>query len=209
MEHESQAEPQSSTEEEALALRVLGQPSITVAGRTARLGPRAAEILAALALVGGASLHQLHLLLYGDRSVKPSTLKASISHLRHTLDIDIGSRPYRLPEASWCDAVELIRRVERGDLAGATRLYRGQLLPTSEAPLIVDSRYVLDVTLRTALLTRGSSADLLRYAAVNPSDLAALERAVAVAEAHDPARPIAVGRLAGALRDETQPTRPG
>ena len=80
----------------------------------------------------------------------------------------------------------MLDRLDRGDLAGAVERYDGPLLPSSEAPLIVERRYHLDVALRTALLRRGTTAQLLRFADVHPADVEVLERAVAVAGPDDP-----------------------
>ena len=89
----------------------------------------------------------------------------------------------------------------RGDLAGAVERYDGQLLPASDAPLIVERRYHLDVALRTALLLGGSTAQLLRFGRVHPSDVEVLERAVSVAGPGDPELPAAVAALAVATAD--------
>ena len=64
----------------------------------------------------------------------------------------IASRPYRLTVPVRVDALDVLDRLRAGDLAGAVARYDGQLLPFSEAPLVVERRYHLDVALRTALL---------------------------------------------------------
>ena len=87
-----------------------------------------------------------------------------------------------------------MRRSRRGG-----RALRGPLLPASDAPLIVERRYHLDVALRTALLRGGSTAQLLRFAGVHPSDVEVLQRAVAVAAIDDPDLPAAVAALAVAI----------
>jgi hypothetical protein len=80
----------------------------------------------------------------------------------------------------------LLRRLDDGDLAGAVALDRGQVLPRSDAPLVVDRRHHCDVALRTALLRRGTTAQLLAFADVHPEDVEVLERAVRRAAADDP-----------------------
>ena len=87
-----------------------------------------------------------------------------------------------------------------GDVDGAGELYNGQLLPASDAPLVVERRHHIDVALRTALLRDGSAAALLRYAEVHPFDIEVLEQAVASARPHDLLLPTAVARLAAAHR---------
>ena len=75
------------------------------------------------------------------------------------------------------------------------------MLPASDAPLVVERRYHLDVALRTALLRRGSTAELLRFGRVHPADVEVLQRAVTVAGPNDPDLPAAVAALAVAEAD--------
>ena len=55
--------------------------------------------------------------------------------------------------------------------------------------------------MRTALLLRGTTRQLLRFAAVHPADVEVLSRAVAVAAPGDPDLPSAVAALAVATAD--------
>jgi hypothetical protein len=184
-----------------LHLTLLGRPRAELAGVEVPLSLRQLEILAILAIVEATTLDLLHALLYGDRAVAMTTLKAEVSHLRRALGGGIASRPYRLTVPCDVDALMLLARLDSGDADGAARLYRGQLLPASEAPLVVERRLHLDVALRTALLRRGSTAALLRYADVHPHDTEVIERAVAVAASDDPLLPTATARLAVAMAD--------
>jgi hypothetical protein len=164
------------------------------------LSLRQIEILTILAVVATATLDELHALLYGDRPVAATTLKAEVSRLRRVLGGHIASRPYRLAVPCQADAQRLLERLDVGDIDGAVELYNGQLLPASEAPLVVERRHHIDVALRTALLRDGSAAALLRYADVHPFDVEVLERAVASARPNDLLLPTAVARLAAAHR---------
>ena len=179
-----------------LNVRVLGEARATLDGTPLRLTQRQFEILTILAVNGGATLGELHALLYGDRPVAPTTLKAEISHLRRALDGRLASRPYRLDLPCRIDAKELPARVERGDVEGAARIYAGQLLPASESPFVVDLRHELDVALRTALLRDGTSASALRYTAVHPYDSEVLERVGTLVSVDDPLMPAITARLA-------------
>jgi hypothetical protein len=179
-----------------LEVQVMGEPAATLDGVPLRLTQRQFEILTILAVTGGATLGELHALLYGDRPVAPTTLKAEISHLRRALDGNLASRPYRLDLPYRIDAVELPERLERGDLERATRLYAGQLIPASESPYIVDLRHELDVAFRTALLREGTSTAVLRYTAVHPYDSDVLERVGALVPLDDPLYPAVTARLA-------------
>ena len=99
------------------------------------------------------------------------------------------------------DAIEVLDQLRGGDLDEAVQRYRGPLLPASDAPLVVERRYHLDVALRTALLRSGSTAQLLRFGGVHTSDVEVLQRAVAVAVVDDPDLPAAVAALAVATAD--------
>ncbi len=177
-------------------LRVLGTPSVSIDGVPLRLTLRQIEILTILALRQQATLGELHAELYGDRPVAMATLKAEMSHLRSALGDRLMSRPYRLAVPARVDAVRLLERLDTGDIEGAARLYRGQVLPASEAPYVTEHRHHVDVALRTGLLRRGTAADALRYTAVHPYDVEVLEHAQVAAPDDDPLVPALVARLA-------------
>ena len=184
-----------------LDVRALGRGRVTLDGERVALGPRQVELLLVLAVVGTATLDELHALLFGDRPISMTTLRAEISHTRAALRGVIASRPYRLTVPVRVDALDVLDRLHQGDLAGAVERYDSQLLPVSDAPLVVERRYHLDVALRTALLLNGSTTELLRFAAVHPFDVEILERAVAVAPPGDPDLPAAVAALAVATAE--------
>jgi transcriptional regulator of acetoin/glycerol metabolism len=185
----------------ALELRVLGEPAATVDGRPLHLTQRQFEILTILELAGTITLGELHAQLYGDRPVAIATLKAEMSRLRSALGGRLASRPYRLTLPCHLDARHLLERLDAGDSEGAARLYTGQLLPTSESPAIAQHRHHLDVALRTALLSHGTTAGVLRYNAVHPYDIEVLERAHGLASRDDPLVPALTARLAVATAD--------
>jgi hypothetical protein len=181
-----------------LTLGLLGRADASLLDVRLAVSLRQLEILTILSVVGTATLDELHALLYGDRPVAPATLKAEVSRLRQALGGGIASRPYRLTVPCWTDAERLLERLEVGDVEGAAELYGGQLLRASDAPLVVERRHHVDVALRTALLRDGSTAALLRYAAVHPYDIEVLEQAVASARSDDLLLPAAVARLSAA-----------
>jgi transcriptional regulator of acetoin/glycerol metabolism len=184
-----------------LDLRILGTPQAVFDGMRLRLTLRQLEILTVLAVRGQATLAELHAEVYGDRPVAMATLKAEMSHLRSALAGHLASRPYRLTVAAHVDAVRLLDRLDTGDIEGASRLYRGQLLSDSEAPFVVAHRHHIDVALRTALLRHGTPADVLRFTAVHPYDIEVLEHAQDVAPVDDPLVPAVAARLAVAHAD--------
>lgn len=166
--------------ERGIHLKLMGKPRLMVDGVERSLPPRQIEILAALALrPDGLSLSELTYHVYGDRPVSTSTVKSEVSHLRAALGGAIQSRPYRLAVPVEVDVLQIYQSTRGGDLGLAAGAYVDQLMPRSEAPLLVDERYSLDVALRSALLQRGSVADLLCFAKVNPFDRQILEVAQA------------------------------
>lgn len=194
------ADAEPPAEPTGLRLRLLGRAEATLDGRVIAVGPRQMELLAALALEGPSTLDELRYLVYGDRPISPTTIKAELSHLRTMLGGGIGSRPYRLTLPVEVDVVALRSELRAGDLGRVTDGYSGSLLPGSDAPFADEYRHVFDVALRESLLARGTAAQLLAYAVVHPYDEAVLERAVAVAP-HDTAdRHEAVARLSLARR---------
>jgi hypothetical protein len=174
----------------------VGAPRAWHAGAPLHLTQRLFENPPSLGAPGGATRGELPALLSGARPVAPTTLKAEISHLRRQLEGHLASRPYRLNLPTRLDAVDLPRRLEAGDVENAARLYDGQLLPTSEAPFVVELRHELDVALRTALLRHGTAPATLRYTSVHPYDVELLERVGDIVPVDDPLLPALTARLA-------------
>jgi hypothetical protein len=184
-----------------VALTCLGTPQVRRQSVSLLLTPRQLEILTLLALEPhGFSPGRLALELYGDRPVSPTTLKAEVSHLRRAVGGIIAERRYALTAAISCDAAEVWHALERGDTTCAVRLYRGVLLPGSEAPGIVAWRDRLEVALREAVLASPHLGHALRFGEQSPYDVAVHEHAMRLLAADDPRRALAVARLHSALR---------
>lgn len=179
-----------------LELRVLGPPVVRDAGDRLPLTMRHLEVLTVLAHRGGADRDELQALVWGDRRVSSSTVKAEISHLRSLLSGGIASRPYRLVGDVALDVTTVLEAAAVGDLETATRCYRGRLLPGTESPYLVDLGHHVDVVLRRRLLAAGTAEQLLRFAAVHDADVEVLERARAVAVPGSAAAGEAEARLA-------------
>ena len=185
-----------------LQLDVLGTSSVRLDGQPVLLTPRQVEVLTVLACADGLTLDELHTMLHGERPVSATTTKVEVSRLRSALgDGVVGSRPYRLRVPVEVDLLTLLDRLDGGDVAGALALYRGQQLPRSDAPFVVERRHHCDVALRTAVVDVGRVADLLAFASVHPFDLDVLETAVDRAGAGHPLLATATARLAVALDD--------
>lgn len=141
-----------------LRLQALGRPdmAVTAASRSFRLSLRHSEILAVLAAhPEGLSGDELAVLLYpGD--VSPATLRAELVRLRSLLGADaLASRPYRLGCAVTSDWSAVAAQLAAGQVTAAVRLYRGPLLPQSEAPEVVRLREDLHGWLRAMVLADG------------------------------------------------------
>jgi hypothetical protein len=144
-------------------LEGLGRPDcqMQVGGRTVRLSNRHSEIMVLLVdHPEGLTGDQLAAELYAD-DVRTSTVRAELTRLRGLLGADLlDSRPYRLTTTPVCDWVTVADLVERGRTAEALRLYRGPLLPQSEAPGVVARRGRLERDLRAAIFA-SSDLDLM------------------------------------------------
>src|SRR6478609_9708152 len=155
------------------SLQLLGrdQALLSIDGRTVALSARHSEILALLSThPEGLNAEELCTLLYpGDASTM--TLRAEMVRLRkvlHQLNPDAvpESRPYRLPMDLLPDSGQVLNCLQRGAHRIALEIYRGPVLPRSEAPGIIDLRDRVSSLMREAVLTDGSAESLLKFAAL-------------------------------------------
>ena len=155
------------------SLQLLGrdQALLSIDGRTVALSARHSEILALLSThPEGLNAEELCTLLYpGEASTM--TLRAEMVRLRKVLqqlnpDAVPDSRPYRLPMDLVPDSGQVLNCLQRGAHRIALEIYRGAVLPRSEAPGIVELRARVSALMREALLTDGSAESLLKYAAL-------------------------------------------
>ncbi len=165
-------------------------------------GLRSLELLAVLAMhPDGLTAEELALALYGE-SGRTVTIRAQVHRVRSKLGKQmVETQPYRLGgqfEADWMNVQDL---VAAGRPEEALRAYRGPLLPASEAPAIVETRMLLEESLRRSVLTTADPQLLLLWLE-HPSgsdDLTAARTFVAVLPAGDPRRAAATATL-GAIR---------
>lgn len=168
---EAGADGQSTLYRNSLQLLGRDQALLSIAGRTVPLSGRHSEILALLSLhPEGLSAGELCTLVYPGGNAA-MTLRAEMVRLRkilqelHRSAVPL-SRPYRLPLEVVSDAGQVLGCLQRGAHKIALEIYRGAVLPRSEAPGIVDLRSRVSSLLREAVLTDGSAESLLRYAAL-------------------------------------------
>lgn len=175
-----------------LELRFLGGREARLKDRMLNLPPRWSEILAILAMrPEGISGERLLLEVYGD-SGQPTNLKAAISKLRRI--IPVASRPYRLKVSCRADFLELEKLLQKGRVGEALALYRGPLLPASDAEGVVEARHVLEASLRQAVLASRDVEALMDLANRLWDDLEVWEATLRALPDTDPRYPLAWAR---------------
>jgi hypothetical protein len=199
--------PGAGTKEGSLyrnSLQLLGrdQALLSLEGKTVALSARHSEILALLSThPDGLTAEELTVLLYpGEGSA--ITLRAEMVRLRKVLqqlnpDAVPGSRPYRLPVDVVPDSGQVLSCLQRGAHRIALEIYRGAVLPRSEAPGIVELRDRVSSLLREAVLTDGSAESLLRYAELPEArdDVGVRRAALRLLPARSPKRAAVVADL--------------
>jgi hypothetical protein len=172
---------------------------VSIGRHTLRLSPRHSEIMIILAACpAGLTGDELAYLLYPDDLIS-STLRAELVRLRALLGGHVlASRPYRLTCEVTSDWAAVSAQLAAGDLAEALRLYRGPLLPRSEAPGVVQLRGDLERALRAATLASGKPEFLIGWTRSRwgTDDLEMWQRLCAVLPGSSPLRPFAAATAA-------------
>lgn len=179
---------------EALGRRHAG---ISLDGGPDELTPRHSDIVVLLALNrGGLNGRELGALLYGA-DPPPVTVRAEMSRLRRFLGPALGHGPYRLAAELRADFAEVERLLERGDVRGALRRYRGPLLPDSRVPAIAEARSRLHAELRSCVLGGGDAAVLYEWtcSSAGRDDREAHRRLLELLDAGDARRELIGRRL--------------
>jgi len=167
--------------------------------QTIRLSPRHSEILLLLASAArGLAGDELAVLLYEEDS-SASTLRAELNRLRNLLgDELLASRPYRLVAEVAGDWLAVEAHLAAGAVAAALRVYRGPLLPGSNAPGVVRLREYIEASLRQAVLD-SREPDLMSTwtrAAWGADDYDMWRAQFEALGLTSPLRPLAAGQLA-------------
>ena len=172
---------------------------MSTGSRTIRLSPRHSEIMVILAACpAGLTGDELAYMLYPN-DVTTSTPRAELVRMRALLgERLLASRPYRLICEVTSDWAAVSAQLAAGNLAEALRLYRGPLLPHSEAPGVAEVRTDLDRALRSAILASGQPEFLVSWirSRWGADDLEMWQRLCAVLPASSPLRPFAVATAA-------------
>ena len=177
-----------------LELKLLGTQQVVMGGYRLDLRPRFIELLCVMALhPEGLTGEQLALAVWGE-ATDPSVVKTELCRLRSSVPLE--SRPYRLGVEVKADFVQMLLCLREGDLLGAVKLYRGPLLPRSEAPEVIETRTLLEETLRRAVMKSGDF-ELIWYLAERlNSDLELWEAAQKSLPELDNRRAIAQAQIA-------------
>jgi hypothetical protein len=193
---------------QCLRISALGRPDCLVddGNRTYQLSERHSDILTVLtANPDGVTGEQLAIDVYPD-DMRDSTVRAEMSRLRSLLgDQALRSRPYRLRTAVECDWLSVQAKLTQGDIRGAMQLYRGPLLPASQAPGVIEQRDQLHHQLRTALLASGDLNLMVSWTRSRwgADDLPMWQHQARSLPASSPLRPLAIAearRLDARLR---------
>ncbi|WP_234553682.1 hypothetical protein [Thermus caliditerrae] len=130
--------------------------------------------------------------LYGDGNTP--ALRMELHRLRER-GLVVGSRPYRLLSPLKADFLEVEEALHQGNLSRALRLYRGPLLPNSQAPGVEELRWELEASLRKAALSQGSLEALYALAERLRDDLELWEALLERLSPLDPRHPAVLARV--------------
>ena len=173
-----------------------------------RLSNRHAEILTILDWNRtGLTATQLAHELFGELTpdelpARLTTVRAEMSRLRKLLDrtglpVTIASQPYRLESAMTTDASAAMGALHRGDLAAALQLAPHAVLPSSEAPGVVEIRQHFATALREAVLADATADELWSYLGRHEAahDVEAWMLALKILPPHSPRRAMVTAAL--------------
>lgn len=136
-------------------------------GVVTKLRQRSLELLVLLShRPGGYRAEELSEALYGDEQL--AALRVEIHRLRKT-GLTVHTQPYRLETPVQADSVALETALNEGRLRDAVALYRGPLLPASNAPGVVELRNALEVALEATVLAADDTEALWACAQQMPS----------------------------------------
>jgi transcriptional regulator of acetoin/glycerol metabolism len=160
------ASAEGATTSSGPLLRTLGRPAATIESSqgTTRLSLRHSEML--LLLAGhpeGMTGDQLAIAL-NEADLAAVTLRAAISRLRSALGgLELEARPYRVDSRLRTDVDEIRDLLAKGDIGRVVDLYRGPVLPASEAPGVARLRSALHEQVRAAVIEYADPDALLRF----------------------------------------------
>ena len=152
-----------------LTLAFLGatRPTALLDGQPVRLSRRHAELLTLLALhPEGRTADELAAALHGDAG-KSVTVRAEVHRLRAAIGVGVlRTQPYRLAAAVDADFLNVRTALTEGRVRDAALLYRGELLPRSDAPEVREERDLLAAAVHAAVRRSADSEAMWTLAGV-------------------------------------------
>ena len=152
-----------------LTLAFLGatRPTALLDGQPVRLSRRHAELLTLLALhPEGRTADELAAALHGDAG-KSVTVRAEVHRLRAAIGVGVlRTQPYRLGAAVDADFLNVRTALTEGRVRDAALLYRGELLPRSDAPEVREERDLLAAAVHAAVRRSADSEAMWTLAGV-------------------------------------------
>ncbi|MFT2722364.1 helix-turn-helix domain-containing protein [Deinococcus sp. A31D244] len=156
-----------------LHLNFLGAEQATLDGQTLKLRRRFCEILVILTTnPNGVTGGQLSAALYGEWS---DTQNQAVEVHRLSKLVELSSKPYRLVPVVGADFLTVQDLLMAGRTCDAAQLYRGELLPLSDAPAVNEYREYLHESVRQAALLSGELSPLWTLVSRFPDDLELIE----------------------------------
>jgi hypothetical protein len=181
-----------------LRIEAMGRPRAVISegGEDVRLSRRHSEIITMLVLAPEIDDMRLARELYGEAGIA-MTARAELSRLRRILGDRLPSTHRRLEGAVETDFAELEAALDCDDINRAIELWRGELLPGSSVPLIVETRERLELRMRDLLLSRPGTALLKRWlqTGAGRDDIEAARELIRRLGPDDPAHAAAASRL--------------
>jgi hypothetical protein len=161
------SQPVATRRPDTACFRVLGRDrgELELNGQTSEISLRHSELLFLLSVhPDGLSADELALKMY-ESDPAEVTVRAEMSRLRKAVPTLLApSRPYRLQIPLRTDAAEVTDCLRRGAHRRAVELYRGPVLPRSDAPDVADHRNHLHGWLRQTLMRHASAEVILGFA---------------------------------------------
>lgn len=177
-----------------MQLQVMGEVRALRQGVMTKLRQRSLELLVLLShRPTGYRAEELSEALYGDEQL--AALRVEIHRLRK-IGLTVQTQPYRLETPVLADSVAFETALSGGHLRDAVALYRGPLLPASNAPGIVELRNALEVALEASVLAADDTEALWASAQQMPYNLALWEALEVRLSPDDPRAGVVAGRSA-------------
>ncbi|MFO7545206.1 MAG: hypothetical protein R6W77_06885 [Trueperaceae bacterium] len=185
-----------SNPQPTLALRFLGGVECRLDGRLVPLSERLAEAALVLALHPGGITREalvVELTPDGKPPYSNSGIRALLTRLRVVLPV--SEAPYRIAVPYRADVLEVRERLAAGRVREAVAMMRGLLLPSSDAPGIVEQRWALEEEVRQAALSTLDADVLFDLAERTGDDLEYWQAAVEALPDGDPRTALAKARV--------------